>query len=119
MIIKTANCQRGWAVVIGKINTTHIFNLIVGSAENLRNDIIENIDYYSNYANKKERDIEKLNEKENVGGCVLVAGWIDDLGCKELKNFVIGPVKWNIIKKHCKKFTVIQSDNDPWVKNVS
>lgn len=62
------------------------------------------------------RYLEQLPDKEKVGGCVLVAGWIDDLGYKELSNFFAKPINWTKIRKHCKKFVAIHSDNDPYVK---
>lgn len=62
------------------------------------------------------RYLEQLKKNEKIGGCVLVAGWIDDLGYKELKNFFARPINWPAIKKHCRKFVAIHSDNDPYVK---
>lgn len=52
---------------------------------------------------------------QRVGGCVFVAGFTDDLGFDELKNFFTTPINWEEIKKHCDKFVVIHSDNDPFV----
>ena len=51
-----------------------------------------------------------------IGGCVFVAGWVDDLGYKELSNFFTKPINWAKIRKHCSKFTAIHSDDDPYVK---
>lgn len=62
------------------------------------------------------RYLETLKNSEKIGGCVLVAGWIDDIGYKQLSNFFTKPVKWTKIKKHCRNFAAIHSDNDPYVK---
>lgn len=59
--------------------------------------------------------LEILKENQKVGGVVLVAGFSDDLGIKEISNFFIGPINWNKIIYHCKKFVAIHSDNDPYV----
>lgn len=52
-----------------------------------------------------------------IGGVVMVAGWIDDLGMSELKNFFENKLNWNKIKSHCDKFVFIYSDDDPYVKS--
>lgn len=61
------------------------------------------------------RYLESLSQGRKVDGVVLVAGFTDDLGFKELKNFFTTPVDFDEIKKHCPKFIAIQSDNDPFV----
>jgi len=61
------------------------------------------------------RYIEALKEKNRVGGAVLVAGFSDDLGRKELHDFYTKPIDWEKIKSHCKKFAAIHSDNDKTV----
>ncbi len=61
------------------------------------------------------RYLESLNEGEEIGGTVLVAGFTDDLGYKEIKNFFETPIDFEKIKAHCKNFTAIHSDNDPYV----
>ncbi len=60
--------------------------------------------------------LAELPESVVVGGCVFVAGWTDDLGMDELKNFFEKPLDWKKVNKHCKKFIAIYSDNDPYVK---
>ena len=55
-------------------------------------------------------------ENVEVGGVVMVAGWTDDLGMDELKNFFETLLDWNMVKKHCKRFVCIYSDDDPYVK---
>jgi|GEM_PF-114964 len=62
------------------------------------------------------RYIEQVPDGSVVGGCILVAGWVDDMGYKKLRNFFFIPVKWDRIRRHCRKFVAIQSDNDPFVK---
>ena len=62
------------------------------------------------------RYLETLKKGEKIGGCVLVAGWTDNLGYKQLTSFVSKPFNWKKIRSHCKSFVVIDSDNDPYVK---
>ncbi|MBI4176540.1 MAG: alpha/beta fold hydrolase [Candidatus Aenigmarchaeota archaeon] len=62
------------------------------------------------------RYLEGLPKGYQVGGAVLVAGWTDDLGFKELRNFFEKPVSWKDVRAHCRNFVVIYSDNDPHVK---
>jgi predicted alpha/beta hydrolase family esterase len=62
------------------------------------------------------RYLEQLPRNAKVGGCVFVAGWIDDLGYKELRNFFVKPINWAKIRQRCNKFVAIHSDNDPYVK---
>jgi hypothetical protein len=53
--------------------------------------------------------------KVKVGGVVLVAGFTADLGYDELKSFFTRQIGWKKINSTCKKFVVINSDNDPYV----
>ncbi|VVC00619.1 Serine hydrolase [uncultured archaeon] len=61
------------------------------------------------------RYLESLAEGEVAGGAVLVAGFSDDLGIPEIKNFFPRPLEWAKIKSQCKKFIAIHSDNDYYV----
>lgn len=61
------------------------------------------------------RFLEKFARKEKVAGAVLVAGFTDDLGIKELSNFFKEKINFKKIKKCCQKFIAIHSDNDPYV----
>lgn len=65
------------------------------------------------------RYIETLEDNQNVGGVVLVAGFGHDLDYKgykgELSSFFKDPINWEKIKRHCPKFVAIHSDDDPWV----
>jgi hypothetical protein len=61
------------------------------------------------------RYLENLAPSQKVGGVVLAAGFTSNLGYPELDSFFPHHVKWNKIKKHCKKFFAIHSDNDPYV----
>ncbi len=61
------------------------------------------------------RYLETLKENEKVGGCILVAGFSDSLGYRELENFFEKPIDWNKIRSHCENFVAIHSDNDPYV----
>lgn len=60
------------------------------------------------------RYLEGLPEGAKVGGVVLVAGFDNDLGIEELRDFFKTPIDWEGIKTHCKRFVSIQSDNDPY-----
>lgn len=59
------------------------------------------------------RYLENINRK--VGGVVLVAGFTDDLGYKELENFFQTPISFAKIKNNAGDFVAINSDNDPYV----
>ena len=65
------------------------------------------------------RYLESLKENNKVGGAIFVAGFGKDLDYKgykgELKSFFSKPISWSEIKKHCRKFISIHSDNDRWV----
>lgn len=61
------------------------------------------------------RYLEQLSSDLMIGGVVLVAGFTDDLGYKELSNFFETPINFEKIKQHCKNFVAINSDNDPYV----
>lgn len=61
------------------------------------------------------RYLESLSDGEEIGGAVLVAGFTDDLGIRELGNFFSYPINWERIRLGCKKFVVINSDNDPYI----
>lgn len=60
--------------------------------------------------------LSELLKDAKVGGVVMVAGWTDDLGMGELKNFFKTSLDWKKVKSHCKKFISIYSNNDPYVK---
>ena len=62
------------------------------------------------------RYLEGLEGKEKIGGVVLVAGLSRNLGIPELQNFFPSlSYDWAGIKKHCKKFITINSDNDYYI----
>jgi uncharacterized protein len=61
------------------------------------------------------RYLEGLKDGQKVGGAVLVAGFTEDLGFKELKNFFEKPLDFAKIRDHAKSFVAINSDNDPYV----
>lgn len=58
------------------------------------------------------RYLETLPENEKTGGAVLVAGFTDNIGSKELSNYFTSPIDWKKINSRCKKFVAINSDND-------
>ncbi len=61
------------------------------------------------------RFLERLPMKSSIGGVVLVAGFDNPLKYKELKNFFHEPILWNEIKKKCKRFAAVHSEDDPHV----
>lgn len=61
------------------------------------------------------RYLETLSGPQTIGGVVMVAGFTDDLGYKELTNFFDKPIDFERIKRHCQKFVDIYSDTDPYV----
>lgn len=61
------------------------------------------------------RYLETLDDKEKIGGVVFVAGFTDDLGFNELKNFFQTPINFEKITSKAKRFVAIHSDNDPYV----
>ena len=61
------------------------------------------------------RYLETLGEGQKIGGAVLVAGFNDDLGFDELKNFFTTDLNLDALKQKANKFVAIHSDNDPFV----
>lgn len=61
------------------------------------------------------RFLESLPDSQRVGGVVFVAGFTDDLGFEELKNFFVTPLNFEKIKSKTKTFIAIASDDDPYV----
>jgi uncharacterized protein len=61
------------------------------------------------------RYLESLNEGHHIGGAILVAAFLDDLGIPELSNFYEKPFQWEKIKKRSKNIVVINSTNDYYV----
>lgn len=62
------------------------------------------------------RYLETLSEDQYIDKAVMVAAFTDQLGFRELENFFETPLDFQHIKSRSKRgFTVIQSDNDPYV----
>ncbi|PIN73588.1 hypothetical protein COV20_05180 [Candidatus Woesearchaeota archaeon CG10_big_fil_rev_8_21_14_0_10_45_16] len=61
------------------------------------------------------RYLETLPEDQNITGVILVAGFSDNLGFEELKNYFQTPLDWEKIRSRCSRFIAIHSDNDPFV----
>lgn len=61
------------------------------------------------------RYLETLPEGQKIGGAILVAPYVYNLGFKELENFFRTPFGYEKIKSRCVKFFGIFSDNDPYV----
>lgn len=61
------------------------------------------------------RYLESLPQNVRIGGAVFVAGFTDDLGFAELKNFFTEAINFEKIKAHCRHFVAIHSTDDPYV----
>ena len=61
------------------------------------------------------RYLESLDEGQRIGGAVLVAGFTDNLGFDELKNFFTTGIDFKKIKQKANHFVAIHSDDDPFV----
>ncbi len=61
------------------------------------------------------RYLEALAPREKIGGVVLVAGFTDNLGFDELKNFFATELPLDQIKEKASRFVAIHSDDDPYV----
>lgn len=62
------------------------------------------------------RYLESLGSNKQVGKVIMVAGFTDTLGFKELENFFESPLDFQKIKAGSQRgIVVIQSDNDPFV----
>ncbi|OIO24763.1 hypothetical protein AUJ14_05645 [Candidatus Micrarchaeota archaeon CG1_02_55_22] len=56
-----------------------------------------------------------LESGGRASACVLVAGFAEDLGIVEIRNFVFKPFDWIAIRSACTRFQVINSQDDPYV----
>ncbi len=62
------------------------------------------------------RYLETLATNQYIDKAIMVAAFTDQLGFRELENFFETPLDFQYIKSRSKRgFTVIQSDNDPYV----
>jgi len=61
------------------------------------------------------RFLEKLNKNNKVKAAYLVSGFDRSLDITELDNFIDKPFNWNKIRNSSEKFTIINSDNDPYI----
>lgn len=61
------------------------------------------------------RYLESLPEETKIAGVVLVAGYTESLGFRELENFFETKLDFAKIKNKANKFILIHSDNDPFV----
>jgi len=61
------------------------------------------------------RLLEDFGQEERVGAAILVAGFAKDLEIPQIKNFVDKKFDWPKIRKSCRRFFVINSDNDPYI----
>lgn len=59
--------------------------------------------------------LDNLSGNESIGGVVLVAGFDNPVERKEMENFFYSPLNWEKVKRTCKKFVIIHSEDDPVV----
>lgn len=59
--------------------------------------------------------LESFPPKQKIGGAVLVAGFPESIGYKELETFFANPLYYEKVKNSAKKFIAINSDDDPYV----
>jgi len=62
--------------------------------------------------------LESLQEGRQIGGAVFISGFASFPGIPETSSFFSLPLNWQKIKSRCKKFVVINSDNDKYVSLV-
>ena len=67
-----------------------------------------------------ENEIPRLpsgarNDKKKIKAAFLVAAFDRSLGIPEIENFINTSFNWEKIKSSCDRFTVINSDNDPYI----
>ncbi len=66
------------------------------------------------------RYLESLQEGQQIGGAIFVAGFGTDLEYdgynQEVSNFFTTPINWGKVKKRCKHFVAFNSTDDPLVK---
>ena len=56
-----------------------------------------------------------LLEHHKAGKAIFVAGFAKDLRIQEIRTFVNKEFDWKRIRKNCKHFVCINSDNDPYI----
>lgn len=61
------------------------------------------------------RYLELLPGGKKAGGVVLVAGFPEPIGYKELSSFFEKPLDYEKVKQGAKRFVAIHSDDDPYV----
>jgi predicted alpha/beta hydrolase family esterase len=60
--------------------------------------------------------LESLSGNQNVGGVVMVAGFLDDRGDAEISSFFKREFNFETIALRSQRFVSIHSDNDPSLK---
>lgn len=63
------------------------------------------------------RLLETFSEDEKVKAAILVCGFTNDLGIEEIKDFFANPFDWEKIRSKAEKFVIINSDDDPYMKD--
>ncbi|MBS3067838.1 serine hydrolase family protein [Candidatus Micrarchaeota archaeon] len=61
------------------------------------------------------RFLENLKDQKKIIATILVAGFTQSFGVKIILDFFKTPFNWDKIRRNSKRFTVISSDNDPYL----
>jgi len=64
------------------------------------------------------RYLESLSLDQKIGTVVLVAGFSESIGIKEIENFFGLPVDYERVAKSAARFVAVHSDNDPYVPMI-
>lgn len=59
--------------------------------------------------------LQSLPEGKAIAGAVLVAGFADNLGLRVLDEFFDPPLDFGKIRKSCRQFVAVYSQNDPYI----
>jgi predicted alpha/beta hydrolase family esterase len=62
------------------------------------------------------RLLESFGDHEKIKAAILVCGFTNDLGIEEINDFFKSGFDWEKIRNGAKKFVIINSDNDPYMK---
>ncbi len=60
--------------------------------------------------------LQALPGNEQIGGVVLVAPFVDNLKLRPLYSFFREPLNYEAIRRHCDRFIIIASSNDPYLR---
>lgn len=119
--------KKGFAVQILKM--PHSENPKIGEWVSFLNRHVKNPDEQTYFVGHSIgcqtilRYLARLKKDVKVGGAVFVAGWLklktENLDADErqiARPWLATPIDFAKVKKHCRKFVCVFSDNDDWVQ---